>query len=123
VYVLETIKYIHRSGRVPEIASKIGALLPLKPILKIVGGKLKPATACISKEKGLEKLVEFLKSEWDSSYLEIGLMHADSLQEAEKLKEKILTLFPLVRIFISEVSPLVGYAFGRGTILISFVGK
>jgi DegV family protein with EDD domain len=121
--VLETIRYIYRSGRIPEVASKLGALLPLKPILTLSGGKIHFAGAATSKERGIEKLLKILKVNFDQNLPEIGLMHADCLSEAEELKEKIAKLFPSTEIFLSEFTPVMGYATGRRTLLIAFYSK
>lgn len=120
---LETIRHIYRSGRIPEVASKIGALLPLKPILTVSGGKLHFAGATISKEKKIKKLLKILKENFDEKLPEIGVMHADCLEEAQKSKEKIKKMFPSADIFLSEFSPVMGYATGRGTLLIAFYSK
>ncbi len=121
--ILETLRYIYRSGRIPELASKIGSLLPLKPILGIHQGKFHFVGATISKEKSKEKILGVLKEEIDSNFLEIGLMYIDNLEEAKKLQEKIVSFLPSAKIFISEFSPIVGYAMGRGTIGIGFFAK
>ena len=121
--LLKTIRYIYRSGRIPEIASKIGALLPLKPILGLHQGKMHFAGATISQEKSKEKVLKTLKEEFDSNFPEIGLMYIDNREEAETLKDKITSLLPETKIFISEFSPIVGYAMGRGTIGIGFFAK
>lgn len=118
--VLETIRYVYRSGRIPEVASKLGALLPLKPILTVSEGGVHFAGAATSKEKGIEKVLKILKENFDENLPEIGLMHADCLSEVEELKEKITKLFPSAEIFISEFTPVMGYATGRGTLLIAF---
>jgi len=122
-FLLETIRYVYRSGRIPEIASKLGALLPLKPILIISEGKVHFAGAATSKEKGVEKLLKILKGNFDAGLPEIGIMHADCLKEAEELKKRIVKLFPSAEIFISEFTPVMGYATGRRTLLIAFYSK
>jgi len=121
--LLETIKYIYRSGRIPEAASKFGALLPLKPILGLFDNKLKIIGAATSKEGGFRKLLKILKANFDENFPEIGLQHADSLTEAILLQKMILETIPAAKIFISEFSPIMGYACGRGTILIGFCVK
>lgn len=121
--LLETIRHLYRSGRIPEVASKMGALLPLKPILTISEGKIHFARTATSKSKGIEKLLKILKESFNENLPEIGVTHADCLSEAEELKEKIAKLFPLANIFISEFSPVMGYATGRGTLLIAFFAK
>ena len=122
-FLLETIRYIYRSGRVPEVASKLGALLSIKPILTIHEGKFHFVEATISKQKGVEKLLRILRENLDQNLPEIGIMHADCLKEAEELKEKIIQQFSSAKIFISEFSPVMGYAFGRGTLLTAFYFK
>ncbi len=121
VYILlKTIRYIYRSGRVPEVASRLGALLPLKPILSIFGGKLHFAGTTISMEKSKEKILRNLKDNWDQNFPEIGLMYIDNPEEAKKIKEEISSLLPSAQISISEFSPVMGYATGRGTLGIGF---
>jgi len=121
--VLETIRYVYRSGRVPEIASKIGSLLPLKPILGVFGGKVHFMGATASKEKSKEKILNLLKEELDPNLPEIALSHIDSFEEVSQLKEKTASLLPQARITIREFSPLIGYATGRGTIGIGYFSK
>lgn len=124
VYILlETIRYVYRSGRIPEVASKLGALLPLKPILSIFGGKLHFAGATTSMEKSKEKILKNLKENWNPDFPEIGLMHIDDFKEAKKIKEKISSILPSAQISISEFSPIIGYATGRGTLGIGFFTK
>ena len=121
--LLETIRYIYRSGRIPEVASKIGAVLPLKPILSVHGGKLHLAGATISMERSKEKILKNLKESWDENLPEIGLMHIENPEEIEKFKGKISSLLPKAQVFISEFSPIVGYATGKGTLGIGFFAK
>jgi len=121
--LLESIRYIYRSGRIPEVASKIGAILPLKPILSVHGGRLHLAGATTSMEKSEEKIIKILKETWDKNFTEIGLMHIESLAGIDKFKEKISSSLPDAQIFISEFSPIVGYATGKGTLGIGFFAK
>ena len=121
--LLETIRYIYRSGRVPEVASRIGAILPLKPILSVHGGRLHFFSATTSMDKSEEKILKLLKETRDENLPEIGLMHVENLQEVGKFKGQISPLLPTAQIFISEFSPILGYATGRGTLGIGFFAK
>lgn len=121
--ILETIRYVYRSGRIPEVASKIGSLLPLKPILGVHSGKVRFAGATTSKEKSKEKLLDLLKKELDPKLPEICLSHIDNPEELVQLQEKTTALFPQANITLREFSPLIGYATGRGTIGIGYFAK
>jgi fatty acid-binding protein DegV len=105
------------------VASRIGSILPLKPVLKVSEGALHFAGATTSKEKSVEKILKILKENWDENLPEIGILHADCLPEAEEFKKEINQLFPASQIFISECSPVIGYATGRGTLLVGFFVK
>jgi DegV family protein with EDD domain len=121
--VLETIRYLYRSGRFPESATKIASLLPVKPILKFSEGKLALFGISNSKESCLEKILNFLKADWDQKTSEIWLTHADCENEVKSFKEKILKIYPSTKIFVTEFSPIIGYVTGRGTLGIGFFGK
>lgn len=66
--LLETIRHIHRTGRIPEIASKIGGILKFKPIIDISGGKLRFGGMTSSKEKSIEKVLNILKEDFIFSF-------------------------------------------------------
>jgi len=121
--LVETIRYIYRTGRIPEIASRIGGILPFKPIFEVLDGKIHFLGITSSREKGKEKLFNILKNNFDQNLPEIGIMHARAKKEAEDLERKILSLFPSTKIFISEFSPIMGYATGPGVLGIAFYSK
>lgn len=124
--LLETIRHIYRTGRIPKVASKIGGKLPLKPILSLsesTEGKIRFAGIASSKQKGVEKLLKTLEENFDQSLPEIGVMHTNCLKEAEELKKKIVSQFPSTQVFITEFSPVMGYATGPGLLGIGFFAK
>jgi fatty acid-binding protein DegV len=47
-------------------------------------------------------------------------MHADALEEAKKLEERVATDYNCVEIFITDFSPIMGYATGRGTLALAY---
>lgn len=120
---LDTIRYIYRSGRIPEIASKIGGILPLKPIITIHQGKIGFSGAAMSRHKNMEKILGILKENFDQEFPEIILTHINERSGTEDLKNKILESIPSADVSITEFSPIFGYAFGRGVIGASFFSK
>lgn len=47
-------------------------------------------------------------------------MHADAPEEAEKLKQRIATEFNCAELFITDFSPVMAYATGRGTLGLAY---
>ena len=50
----------------------------------------------------------------------VAVMHAYALDEAEKLKERVLAEFNCAELWLTEFSPLMGYACGTGTLGLAF---
>jgi DegV family protein with EDD domain len=121
--LLDTIRYLHRTGRIPEVASKIGGILPFKPIICISGGKPHIAKLVNSRENGIKQLLQILRENLNSNQSEIGIMHANVIEEAQKFKEQISSELNYPDIFLNEVSPVVGYVLGPGVLLIAFYSK
>jgi len=119
--LLETIRHVYRTGRIPKVASEIGSMLSIKPILTGSKGRIRFAAAARTKQSGVEKMLQIMRSHvGDSEPLHVSVMHADAIEEAEKLKEKVAAEFNCVEIFITDFSPVMGYATGRGTLALAY---
>jgi DegV family protein with EDD domain len=119
--LLETIRHVYRTGRIPKLASQIGSLLSLKPILTSGDGVIRFAGAARTKQSGIEKMLNMMREETGHSEpIHVAVMHADAAKEAHILKERIATEFNCVELFITDFSPIMAYATGRGTLALAF---
>jgi DegV family protein with EDD domain len=121
--ILETVRYVYRSGRIPKIASQAGSILNIKPILTISSGSsglVHFAGVARNKKTGVERLLKIMRNNVGSSPVHVAVMHAYALEEAERLKERISSEFNCAELWLTEFSPLMGYACGTGTIGIAF---
>jgi DegV family protein with EDD domain len=116
---LDTIRHVYRSGRIPKIASQIGAALNIKPILT-VSGTVHFAGMARSRKQGIERILEMMRHRVDGKPVHVAVTHAYAPEEAEKLKERVAAEFNCIEIWLSEFSPLMGYACGTGTIGLAF---
>jgi DegV family protein with EDD domain len=119
--LLETIRYVYRTGRMPKLASDIGSMLSIKPILTGSNGRINFAAAARTKQSGVEKMLQIMRKHVaDSEPVHVAVMHADALEEAQELKERIAAEFNCVEIFITDFSPVMGYATGPGTLALAY---
>jgi DegV family protein with EDD domain len=119
--LLETIRHVYRTGRIPKVASEIGSMLSIKPILTGSKGSIHFAATARTKRSGIDKMLQVMRNHTaDSEPLHVAVMHAEALKEAEKLKEKVDAEFNCVEIFITDLSPVMGYATGRGTLALAY---
>jgi len=121
--VLDTIRHVYRSGRVPKIASQIGAVLQVRPILSITpetGGFVHFDGIARTRQSGVDRILKMIQGEVGSRPVRMAVMHAYALEEAQKLKERVAVMFNCREIWLTEFSPLMGYATGTGTLAISY---
>jgi len=119
--LLETIQHVYRTGRIPKLASQIGSLLSLKPILEDGDGVIRFAGTARTKHGGTEKMLNMMRKQTGHSEpIHMAIMHADAAEEAQRLKERIAAEFNCAEIFITDFSPIMAYATGRGTLALAF---
>jgi DegV family protein with EDD domain len=119
IVFLDTIKHVYRSGRIPKIASQLGSALNIKPILTI-SGLVHFSSMVRSRKQGIERMLEMMRKKTGSQPVRVGVTHAYAPEEAERLKTRIAAEFNCIEIWLSEFSPVMGYACGTGTVGIAF---
>lgn len=118
--LLDTIKHVYRTGRIPKIASQVGSMLNIKPILTSSNGLVRFKGIVKSRERGKVKLLEILREHTDGRPVHVAVMHAYCPGEAEEFNEMIASQFNCAELWISEFTPVMGYATGTGTLAIAF---
>ncbi|MFC1946300.1 DegV family protein [Chloroflexota bacterium] len=120
IALLETIKHVYRTGRIPKIASQIGSMLNIKPMLTSNEGAIKFMGIVKNRERGVNKLIDILREAVGDQPAHIAVMHAYTPDEAEDLKERIEQEFNCAELWIAEFTPVMGYATGTGTLALAF---
>jgi DegV family protein with EDD domain len=114
--VLETIRHVYRTGRVPRVAAQAASVLPIKPILTSSSGVVKFIGVSRNMTQGVDHILRTLKSRVGSSPVHVAVMHAYAADEARQLQQRISLDFNCAEIWTTEVSPVVGYALGAGAL-------
>ena len=102
-----------------KVASQIGSVLNIKPILTI-SGKVHFTTAVRNRKYGIERILQIMRGKVGQNPVHVAVMHAYAPDEAERLKERIASEFDCAELWITEFSPVMGYACGTGTVGIAF---
>ena len=122
--LLETIRHVYRSGRIPKVASQMGSLLPVKPLLSISEGAVHIVGVARTKQRGLTQLLRMMGENVSREEpIHVAVIHADVLQEGLRLKEQVASEFNCAELFLTEFSPVMGYATGRGVLGLAFYSE
>jgi len=117
--LLDTIRHVYRSGRIPKIASQVGSILNIRPILT-VSGAVHFVSAVRNRKHGIDRILRMMRDKVGQSPVHVAVMHAYAPDEAEKLKEQVSAEFNCVELWLTEFSPIMGYACGTGTLGLAF---
>jgi DegV family protein with EDD domain len=85
--LLDTMEYIHRSGRVSWAAAKIGGILHLKPLIELRFGIIHRLGQARTRLQGIERLRDVLNS-W-GSLERLGILHTNAEFTARQLLEEV----------------------------------
>lgn len=119
VMFLDTLRHVYRSGRIPKVASQIGAALNIKPILT-VNRVVRFLGIVRTRKQGINRIIRMLREEAGEKPVHVAVTHAYALEEAGRLRDRIASEFNCTELWVSEFSPVMGYACGTGTVGISF---
>ena len=114
--LVDTIRYVYRTGRIPKVAARVGSVLNIKPILTMSSGLVRFAGAVRSREHGIDRLIKMMRDRVGQSAVHVAVMHAYAPEEAERLKERVAAEFNCAELWLTEFSPLMGYACGVGAV-------
>ena len=120
---LDTIRYVYRTGRIPKVASNVGSMLSIKPILTNSSGKIRFAGAVRSREHGVERMLDIVREKVGQKPVHMAVMHAFAPDAAGQLMARVSAEFNCAELWITEFSPLMGYACGTGTLGFAFYAE
>lgn len=124
-FTVDDLNHLKRGGRVSSTVAIVGTMLSIKPIMHVDNeGRLIPISKVKGRKKSIKALCDKLKEKIvDSENQTIFISHGDCIQEAEILKELILSEVKVKEIIINNIGPAVGSHSGPGTLALFFIGN
>ena len=124
-FAVDDLKYLKRGGRISPTAAVVGNMLDLKPIItETKDGKL----VNIGKVRGKRKAISYILDRVEENLADPResvaiILHADCYDEAELIRNEMLSRHPEMEIRIDNVGPVIGAHCGPGTLAFCFMGK
>ena len=118
--IMETVRHVYRTGRIPEITARMGSLLSIKPVFSITDGVVHIAGLTRSKEQALKRALTIMRKKVGNRPVRVAVAHADVPEEGRSLKERIASEFNCVEVWLTDFSPVMGYVTGAGVLAIAF---
>lgn len=119
--ILDTLRYVYRTGRMSKTASVIASLLQIKPINRIdQNGVLSMVDKVRKREDGYVKLIELIKQEAGTRSLHFIVSHSNSPEIAEEFIRLLKNEFDCLSVEVTEYSPIMGYSSGPRCLFVGF---
>lgn len=124
-FVVDSLYYLKRGGRISNTAAIVGSLFQIKPIMNIDdNGSLVRAMNAKGKKQALRILIDkFAEKAYKPEEQVIGISHGDCLEDALLLKSMLEERFKVKDIIINHVGPVVGSHVGPGMVSLCFFVK
>jgi DegV family protein with EDD domain len=118
--IMETVRHVYRTGRIPRVTALVGSMLSIKPVFTISEGVVHVANLTRNKNQAIKRALSMMKEKIRANPVHVAVSHADAYKEGKRLKEQIAAEFNCVELWLSDFSPVMAYATGKGILAIAF---
>ncbi|HEX3557209.1 MAG TPA: DegV family protein [Thermoanaerobaculia bacterium] len=117
LFVVDTLEYLARSGRIGKARALMGNLLGIKPILGVVDGEIVAVDRVRGSRAAHPKLVDLFKERVDPKRpVVVTVAHAKAPVWADRLRGLIEKSLTVEEVIIAEMGPVVVANAGPGTV-------
>ncbi len=105
-FVLDTLEYLRRGGRIGRARAFLGAVLRVKPLLSLRDGEVHPEERVRTHAHALERIAQIATS--FPRVQEIAVAYSTNPQDAENLRRRLAEAMPHVNIWVARLGPVIG---------------
>ena len=123
-FVVETLEFLKRGGRIGAAQAFLGSMLNVKPILHIMNGVVEPLDRVRSSRKAIDRIVRYVREESGQTELDYaGIMYTTDDTEATKIRARIDAEFEVRHWYVAKLGAVIGAHMGPGTVGVAFPAK
>ena len=120
-FLVNTLEYLQKGGRIGGAKALVGELLQVKPILNIQQGQVEPFEQQRTKKRALARIVEIVEEQCPRSEdAHLCVMQIDAQEEAGLLAETLRARMDIAQIPIYELPPAIAVHGGPGALAVGF---
>lgn len=117
IYTLDTLEYLARGGRIGRVKAIAGALLNLKPVIRVDSdGKYSTVSTGRTLGKSMNAIAEHLFQRYANTPLWVTVLHGRFAEKAEVLANELKAKLNVARLEVIRISPVLGVHTGPGIV-------
>jgi len=115
LFYVDSLEWLHRGGRIGTAAARFGTALAVKPLLKLVDGRIAPLEKVRTASKAIARLVQLGVTAAGNQPVDVAVQHLAAPDRAAALADQLRAALPQLReLHQSEVGAAVGAHVGPG---------
>ncbi len=121
LFVVDTLEYLHKGGRIGGAKAFMGSMLNVKPILGLQN-IIEPVDKARGSAKAVSRMIELAQEELAGRRAKIAFTHSRNLEGIMQVKDQVVQALncdpdPVI---INETGPVIGTHVGPGTLGLAF---
>ncbi len=117
IYTLDTLEYLARGGRIGRVKAMAGALLNLKPVIRVDSdGKYSTVTNGRTLGKSMAAIADHLREKYGSTPLWVTVLHGRFAEKADLLSNEFKEKLNIAKLEVARISPVLGVHTGPGIV-------
>jgi DegV family protein with EDD domain len=125
-FVVDTLEFLRRGGRIGSAAALMGTVLNLKPILQLHDGVIEAVDKVRTTSKAMERVLDLVEKglEKESGPIHLSTLHANAQPAAELLLERARQRLGATAVYesiVTDVSPAIGTHIGPGAVALLYL--
>lgn len=118
-FIVDTLNFLHKNGRIGGASAFVGSLLQVKPILSISEeGTVYSVDKARGSSRAIRRIIELLEADFRDKPICLAIAHANAREEAERLAAQLAEKFQVNDIQYTEIGPVIGAHGGPGTLAV-----
>lgn len=117
MFILDTLLFLRRGGRIGRLRGMVASFLNVKPILQVTQGEFDAAGRARDLDQAMETLVNlFREKSQGRRVIGMGVVHGSARDAGMMLKRILENTFAVETNYFSEVGPVIGAHSGPGLV-------